>query len=96
MNGYILLLVVVLAGLVVVGFFAWSYLRPVPQVVRPHNLERLAPEVVALIELVEHSELRVVGNVLGADPAELAIGQAVEVAFEEIAPDVVLPQWRLA
>jgi uncharacterized OB-fold protein len=56
----------------------------------------LAPYAVALIELAEHPELRVVGNVLGADPAELSIGRAVEVAFEEIAPEVVLPQWRLA
>ena len=50
LNGPILLLVVVLAGVVVAGYFAWPYLRPVPQVVRPQNLERLDPEVAALIE----------------------------------------------
>jgi uncharacterized OB-fold protein len=54
-----------------------------------------APYAVALIELAESPMLRVVGNVLDADPAELSIGRAVEVAFEEVDHDVVLPQWRL-
>jgi len=55
-----------------------------------------APYAVALVELAEDPGLRIVGGVLGAPPESLRIGQKLQVAFEEIAEGVVLPQWRLA
>ncbi|MFP6608156.1 MAG: OB-fold domain-containing protein [Myxococcota bacterium] len=54
----------------------------------------LAPLVVLLVELEEGDDLRIVGNLLGEGPEDVAIGMPVEVAFEQVAADVVLPQWR--
>jgi hypothetical protein len=54
------------------------------------------PYAVVLVELEEDPSLRLVGNVLDADPAEVEIGRAVEVAFEELTEEITLPQWRLA
>ena len=54
----------------------------------------LAPLVVLLVELEEVDDLRIVGNLLGEGPEDVAIGMPVEVAFEQVAADVVLPQWR--
>ena len=52
------------------------------------------PYAVVVVRLREG--VLVVGNVLGADPSEIAIGQAVTVVFEEIAPGVTLPQFALS
>ena len=54
----------------------------------------LAPLVVLLVELEEGDDLRIVGNLLGEGPEDVAIGMPVEVAFEQVAAEVVLPQWR--
>ena len=54
----------------------------------------LAPLVVLLVELEEGDDLRIVGNLLGEGPEDIAIGMPVEVAFEQVAADVVLPKWR--
>lgn len=55
-----------------------------------------APLTVLLVELEEGEGLRLVGNwAPGAEPTgEVEIGQPVEVAFEQLDDDVVLPQWR--
>ena len=53
-----------------------------------------APLVVLLVELAESPDLRIVGNLLDDDGQELEIGMPVEVVFEELTPDVTLPQWR--
>ncbi len=59
-----------------------------------------APLAVLLVELEEGQDLRIIGNLMGEGPEmregheAIAIGMPVEVVFEEVAPDVVLPQWR--
>jgi uncharacterized OB-fold protein len=53
---------------------------------------RRAPFVVAVVALPEG--VRMIGNVL-ADPADVRIGAPVEVEFERIDDDLVLPSWRL-
>lgn len=50
------------------------------------------PYVVAMIDLPEG--IRVVGNVLGCEPAEVTAGMAVELVFENAAGDVRLPNFR--
>lgn len=55
-----------------------------------------APLTIVLVELEEGDGLRIVGNWTGEDPAALAIGAPVEVVFEDVTPDVTLPQWRAA
>ena len=54
------------------------------------------PFAVALVELAEDASLRLIGNVLGAPPEAVRIGCAVEVAFEDVSPEITLPQWRLS
>ncbi|HEX2315973.1 MAG TPA: OB-fold domain-containing protein [Thermomonospora sp.] len=55
---------------------------------------RTPPYAVALIELEEG--VRMVGNVLGCPPEDVAIGMPVTVTFERIDDDLVLPQWTPA
>jgi len=52
------------------------------------------PYTLVLVELEDHPEARLVGAI-GGRPA-LRAGQPMEVWFESVADDVVLPQWRPA
>ena len=61
--------------------------------VLPAFQERV-PYAVVLVELAEDPGLRLVGNLLDAGPEALRIGQPVQVVFEDVGEDVVLPQWR--
>jgi uncharacterized OB-fold protein len=58
--------------------------------------EERAPLVVLLVELDENPALRIVGNLVGEGSEPVEIGMAVEVVFEEVTPEVTLPQWRRA
>ncbi len=66
-------------------------------------LADFAPFPIVIVELEEKPTLRISGNVLAApgaainsvDPAKLRIGQPVHVTFQQVAEDVVLPQWLL-
>jgi uncharacterized OB-fold protein len=51
-----------------------------------------APYTVVLVELDDHPEARLVGQLPGRP--DLAIGQPMEVWFERLSDDAVLPQWR--
>jgi uncharacterized OB-fold protein len=51
------------------------------------------PYVVALVELAEQSGLKMLTNLVGADPAGLLVGMPVEVTFEDTGR-VVLPEFR--
>jgi hypothetical protein len=51
------------------------------------------PYVVVVVRLAEGP--LVIGNVLGAVPSAVAVGQPVTVVFEEIAGGVTLPQFAL-
>ena len=50
------------------------------------------PYTVVLVELEDHPEARLVGQLPGRQ--ELEAGQEMEVWFQTIDEDVVLPQWR--
>ena len=50
------------------------------------------PYVVAMIDLPEG--IRVVGNVLGCEPAEVTAGMAVELMFEDAGEGLRLPNFR--
>jgi hypothetical protein len=51
------------------------------------------PYVVALIELAEQADLKILTNVVEADPESLSVGMPMEVRFESRG-DVTLPQFR--
>jgi uncharacterized protein len=48
------------------------------------------------VELAEQAELRLIGLLVDGVDAPLALGAAVEVAFEDVAPDVSIPAFRLS
>ena len=52
------------------------------------------PFVVALVELHEQKGLRIIANLREWDPSDLAIGMPVEVIFEQVATETILPQVR--
>lgn len=56
----------------------------------------LVPLVVVVVELVEQPGLLMVADLIGAGPAGVRIGAAVEVTFEEISEDCTLAQFRPA
>jgi uncharacterized OB-fold protein len=68
-------------------------------VVHPPVLPAFAsrcPFPVVLVELEEDPGLRLVGGWAGPIPeGGIQIGAPVEVVFEDVAPDVSLPNWRL-
>ena len=59
-------------------------------------LREFGPYVVALIELDDLPEIKLMGAVVDADAASLQIGDRVRVVFERTAEDLAQPRWRLA
>ncbi|WP_439687783.1 Zn-ribbon domain-containing OB-fold protein [Cupriavidus oxalaticus] len=51
------------------------------------------PYVVAMVDLDEG--VRMMANILNADPAEVAIGKRVKVVFEPVSDEIKLPQFEL-
>lgn len=71
----------------------WSFAVPHPPLLAAYA-ERL-PYAVLVVTLDDDPTIRLVGDTAaGVAVDSIAIGQAVEVAFERIADDVVLPRWR--
>ena len=59
----------------------------------------LAAEVpynIVVVELDDAPGARLISNVLDVDPADVAVGMRVAVAWDEARPDVVLPRFRRA
>jgi uncharacterized OB-fold protein len=54
---------------------------------------RQLPFVVALIELEEG--VRMLGELRGIEPSEVEVGLPVEVEFDKLDDDIVLPVWRV-
>jgi uncharacterized protein len=54
------------------------------------------PFVLVDVELDAQSDLRMIGRLLGDAEAPLALGDRVEVAFEELVPGVAIPSFRRA
>ena len=59
-------------------------------------LQDFGAYTVALVELDDLPETKLLGNVIDAPPGGTSIGQAVRVVFERTAEDLVQPRWRLA
>ena len=62
-------------------------------------LAPFVPYAVVLVSLDEVPDVRVIGNVLDVDPADVHIGMAVSATWDERVTDdgetILLPQWRL-
>jgi uncharacterized OB-fold protein len=53
-----------------------------------------APYSVVLVQLDDHPDLRLVGQVTDIANDQLAAGLPVEVVFDDVTPEVTLPKWR--
>jgi len=51
------------------------------------------PYVVGAVELDEGGGVRMVSNIVGCDPADVAIGMALCVIWEDMGPDLALPRF---
>ncbi|HEY8884263.1 MAG TPA: Zn-ribbon domain-containing OB-fold protein [Chloroflexota bacterium] len=60
----------------------------------PAAFADIVPYVVALINLDEG--VRLMSRVVDSAPADVKIGAPVEVVFEDVTPEISLPQFRLA
>lgn len=61
---------------------------------RYRAFREIQPYVIAAVELEEQPLLLLLSNLPGADPARIRIGMPVEVAFERVGEDAVIPQFR--
>ena len=51
------------------------------------------PTIIAVVELDNLQEVRIIGNVLECTPEELKIGMPVKMIWQDITEDRALPQW---
>jgi uncharacterized OB-fold protein len=71
---------------------SWTVVR---QALLP-GFENDLPFVLVDVELVEQDDLRLIGRLLDGPDAELHVGAAVTVGFEDLAPGVAVPAFELA
>jgi uncharacterized OB-fold protein len=58
------------------------------------SLQDRIPYVVIAVELDGGDGARLVSNLVDADPAEVTVGLPVEVAWEDMGPDLAVPRFR--
>lgn len=61
---------------------------------RPIAAGQPLPTVIAVVALQESGGLRIISNIVGTDPQEIAIGMPVEVVWEDMSPDLAIPRFR--
>ncbi len=61
---------------------------------QPRLPEMTPPYVIALVAIDDDPLVRLTSLIIDAEPDDVRIGLPVEVTFEQIAPEVALPQWR--
>jgi uncharacterized OB-fold protein len=59
------------------------------------GLERHVPYTVVVVALDDAPGVRLVSNLVDAAPGELRVGLAVEAVFEDVAPEVTVPRFRV-
>ena len=60
------------------------------------GLEDALPLIAAVVALDGLDEIRLVGDVVGAEPEDVEVGAAVEVEWYDVRDDTTIPVWRLA
>lgn len=63
---------------------------------RPIAANQPLPTLIAVIALEGSGGLRMLSNVVGADPEDLEIGAPVELVWEDMSDELALPRFRLA
>lgn len=59
----------------------------------PWTVELTQPYVVAIVELVEQPDLRLLSNIVGCDPDAVAIDMPVKVTFSQV-EDIWIPMFE--
>jgi uncharacterized OB-fold protein len=54
----------------------------------------VVPYVVAVVELPDAGNVRLISNIVDSDPSRVSIGMPVEVVWDEVRPGVVVPRFR--
>ncbi|MGI9432493.1 MAG: Zn-ribbon domain-containing OB-fold protein [Myxococcota bacterium] len=63
---------------------------------RPIAAEQELPFVIAVIALEDSGGVRIISNLVGVAPNELAIGMPVELVWEDMSSDLAIPRFRPA
>lgn len=63
---------------------------------RPIAAGQPLPTLIAVIALEGSGGLRMISNLVESDPADVAIGAPVELLWEDMSADLVIPRFRLA
>jgi len=77
----------------------WVPLSRIPEVVRQAfipSLQDKIPYVVIAVELDGAQGARIVSNLVDVEPEEVTVGMAVEVAWEDMGPELAVPRFRPA
>jgi uncharacterized OB-fold protein len=61
---------------------------------RPIAAGQPLPTVIAVIALEDSGGVRIISNLVGADPGRLEIGLPVEVVWEDMSADLAIPRFR--
>ena len=61
---------------------------------RPIAAGQALPFVIAVIALEDAGGVRMISNLVGIEPAEVAIGLAVELVWEDMSPELAVPRFR--
>ncbi|MDB5445244.1 MAG: hypothetical protein JWQ97_561 [Phenylobacterium sp.] len=69
---------------------SWTVLHDSPG----PGFRNMLPVIVGVVELEEQDRLFITTNLLNADPGRLKLGMPVEVIYEELTPECVLPQFQ--
>jgi len=60
------------------------------------SLQDRLPYVVIAVELDGADGVRIVSNLVDAEPGDVAVDMAVEVAWEDMGPELAVPRFRVA
>lgn len=63
---------------------------------RPIAANQELPFVVAVISLEDSGGVRIISNLVGVEPEEIAIGMPVELVWEDMSADLAIPRFRPA
>jgi len=62
---------------------------------RPIAADQQVPFVIAVVLLDGGGGVRMISNIVDADPGDLRVGAAVEVAWEDMSADLAIPRFRI-
>ena len=59
-----------------------------------HGFKEEVPFPVVYVELTDHKNIRLCGNLVDCKNEDIFANMPVEVVFDDVTPEITLPQWR--